>query len=276
MKQIIMESKQKSYCVISWNVNSYNDDIHDWLKQVVLKSRPDIIFLSETKKKRDDLVLKFSEFTEYNAIINANDPARWHGVAMLIRKDHMFTHIDVKMNIGVRSDNKTSEAATGRIITILLNDQVYIIGSYTPNSGQSDNIKYDYRTNIWDPAFVNLLEVLRSKAPTMWIGDINVALDDIDVSNPKLMSHYAGFTTLERANFKSLLSTGNWVDVWRHQNPKGVSYTWCGAPRKRNHGLRLDNVVVSGSLLPNTLNAFVIDDCAQSTDHLPVGAYINI
>ena len=267
-----MESPQKSYSIISWNINGYNDDIHLWLKQLITTTRPDIVFLSETKKKYDDLTSKFSEFTEYNTIINCHEPSRWHGVAMLIRKDHAYTHIGITMNIAVRSDNKSivAEAATGRIITIMLNNQIYIIGSYTPNSGTN----LDYRAKIWDPAFVNLLEILRSTAPTMWIGDINVALDNIDVSNPKTMCNYAGFTAPERKNFRDLLTTDNWIDIWRYQNPDGIAYTWCGYPRRLNHGLRLDNVIISKSLLPNTLNAFIMEECAQSTDHLPVGVYI--
>lgn len=111
--------------------------------------------------------------------------------------------------------------------------------------------------------------------PTMWIGDINVALDDIDVSNPKQMSKYAGFTPEERKNFRSFLQSGNWIDIWRHQHPDEILYTWCGAPPRPNYGLRLDNIVISKSLLPNIMSTFAISDTVPvSADHIIVGAYV--
>lgn len=270
-----VEAEKKPYVVLSWNVDCYSNDVHMWLLSLVNTSRPDVIFLSETKKKTEDLALLFSAFTDYNVIINAHDPPKWHGVAMLIRKDHSYQQIPIQMNIPTRSDSKGTEAATGRLIAICLNKQMYIIGSYTPNSGRSDQIKLHYRTKIWDPAFFNLLDQFRASGPTMWLGDINVALDDIDVSNPKTMCKYAGFTPEERANFRSLLQTGNWIDIWRHQHPNERTYTWCGAPPRPNYGLRLDNIVVSKSLLPNMMSTFVISDGVPvSADHIMVGAYI--
>jgi exodeoxyribonuclease-3 len=197
-----------------------------------------------------------------------------HGVVMLIRKDHSFQHIPVQMNITPRADTKTAEAATGRIILILLNKQLYLVGTYTPNSGRGDAVKLQYRTQMWDPTFFKLLDQLRSNGPTMWIGDINVALDEIDVSNPKTMCKYAGFIQEERNNFRSLLSTGNWIDIWRQQHPTDKVYTWCGNPPRPNYGLRLDNIIVSQSLVSNILNTFMLSECPISADHIPVGCYV--
>jgi exodeoxyribonuclease-3 len=259
--------------VISWNVDGYNDESHNYLSSLIQTSRPDVVFLSETKKKKDNLIPFFDTFTEYNYIINSHDPSKYHGVAMLIRKDNSHEPFDIVMNIPVRKDSHSKEAATGRIIAIRLNDKINIIGSYTPNSGRSDQEKLDYRVKIWDPAFTYVLEILRNQGPTMWIGDINVALNDIDVSNPKTMKKYAGFTPEERANLNSLLCAGNWIDIWRHQNPDKVEYTWLGYPHRANHGMRLDNIIVSSSLLPSMLNSYILSG-SNSSDHAPIGVYI--
>ena len=261
------------YMVLAWNVNGYSAGVHEWLLNVARTSRPDIIFLGETKKREAVLAPLFAEFNEYNVIINAHEPAQWHGVAMLIRKNHKYERVPIQMNIQPRSDTKTDEAATGRIIAISLNAQMYIIGSYTPNSGGRDAVKLAYRVQSWDPAFTRILEQLRANGPTMWIGDINVAPDNIDTSNPKTMSSWAGCSPQERANFRTLIQTGNWIDVWRHQHPTERAYSWCGTPRRPNYGLRLDNIVVSTSLAPRMLNTFMIPACPIS-DHIPVGAYV--
>lgn len=267
---------KRTYMILSWNVDGYTDDIHVWLLSLAKTSRPDIIFLSETKKKRENLEVLFTAYTEYNVIINAHIPANLHGVVMLIRKDHSYENIPTQMNIASRSDTKTSEAATGRVILINLNKLLYIIGSYTPNSGRSDPVKLHYRTHIWDPAFFNLLNQLNENGPTMWVGDINVALDEIDVSNHKTMCKYAGFTEGERSNFRSILNTGNWIDIWRYQHPTDRIYTWCGNPPRPDYGLRLDNIIISQSLVPTILDTFMVSECPISADHIMIGCYCNI
>lgn len=262
------------YVMLSWNINGYSDDIHSWLLSLTRTSRPDIIFLSETKRKEDLLRSKFSEFTDYNVIINVHTPSTFHGVAMLIRKDHTYQEIRVNFGIPVRSDNKCNDACSGRVISIMFNNKMYILGTYVPNSGRSDENKLSYRINIWDPAVKQYLELLRSNGPTIWMGDINVALDDIDVSNSKAMSRYAGFTPMERANLRSLLQSGDWVDIWRQHHPTDRSYTWVGSPHQSNFGMRLDNIIITKSLAGKIINSFIMDDCPQSSDHLPIGIYI--
>ena len=265
-----------SYLVISWNVNSYTSDIHQWLILFVQANKPDVIFLSETKKKEEDLKILFSDFSDYNIIINSHNPSRWHGVAMLIRKNHSYEQYNVNMNIPTRSDSKSTEAAIGRIIAIKLNNVVNIIGSYIPNSGKSDQVKLDYRTKIWDPTFYNLLEIFRNNGHTIWMGDINVSLNDIDVSNPKTMKKYAGFTSEERQNFSSYFKDNNWYDIWRYQNPDVKKYTWCGTPRRLDYGMRLDNIIISQSLINKKFNTFMIESCPLSTDHIIVGAHVTV
>src|SRR5204863_5336890 len=109
---------------------------------------------------------------------------------------------------------------------------------------------------VWDPAFEKVLTTLSNDAPTLWMGDINVALDVIDVSHPQRMKNYAGFRPEERSNLKQLLDKG-WVDVWRHQHPNDTQYSWLGYPHRDHHGMRLDNMIVSQSLLPQCANAFL-------------------
>ena len=280
MKRISFRIKESNkmaspYTILSWNVDGYTYETHTWLLSLAQINRPDVIFLSETKKKPEDLLPVFSAFTDYNAIINSHNPSKWHGVAMLIRKDHFYERIDVNMNIPVRKDSYDQEAATGRVIVIHLNKHIYIIGTYTPNSGRSDQIKLDYRTRIWDPTFAFLLETFRNHGHTLWIGDINVALNELDVSKPTAMSKYAGFTPAERANLVSLLGTGNWIDIWRSQNPTQRIYTWLGYPHRPNYGMRLDNIIVSKSLVHYMLNSFMLPQSPESSDHIPIGVYVS-
>jgi exodeoxyribonuclease-3 len=265
--------QQGSLTILSWNVNGYTVGIHEWLLGLIQRSHIDIIFLSETKKREEELNLKFAAFTNYNVIINAHEPARYHGVAMLIRKEHQYVRIPIQMGIAPRSDTKVPEAATGRIIAVQMRG-LNIIGSYTPNSsGALDETKLTYRVRTWDPAFAQILEQLRANAPTVWMGDINVAPTDLDISNPGTMRSWAGCSPQERANFATLIGTGNWVDVWRYQHPQQRGYSWVGSTRRPNYGMRLDNIIVSAPLLERVTQTIMISECPIS-DHIPVGAQI--
>src|SRR5688572_28977304 len=128
-------NEEKIYNIVAWNINGYNDEIHKelmWkLKQV---NSPDIIFLSETKRRYDYVQSKLAEFVNYNYIINCHNPANFHGVAMLIKRVHAFEYVQVSLNIPVRRDNKSNDATIGRIICIKFipfntGTPVYVIGT---------------------------------------------------------------------------------------------------------------------------------------------------
>lgn len=263
------------YHLFAWNVDAYTDAIHDWLKEFLDTEEPDVIFISETKKPAARLKVLFDELSNYKAIINSHVPTRWHGVAMLIHTKHAYKKLPVQMNISTRKDTKTDEAATGRVIAIELNGEINVIGSYTPNSGRNDAIKLVYRTQIWDPAFMHLLELSRSARPTIWMGDINVALSEKDVSNPRKMQYWAGFTPQERYNLNYLLSSPYWVDAWRQQYPHKEEYTWVGRVRQLNYGMRLDNIIISENLMSKVVDTYILQKCSTDTDHLPVGMILN-
>lgn len=258
-----------TYQFFSWNVDGYTETIHNWLQSYLEENGPDVVFLSETKKPESVLRQYFDQFSHYQYIINAHDPSKYHGVAMLIKKPHHYVQIPIQMNISTRKDTKSPEAANGRIIVIQLNGRLNVIGSYTPNSGRY----FDYRITIWDPAFFYLLGLLKANGPTLWMGDINVALTNLDVSDPNDMSTWPGFTLPERINFQALLNSG-WIDPWRLQHPQMRDYSWVGRLRRPNYGMRIDNIIISDNLLPNVEDTYILSDVTTDTDHLPVIAYI--
>lgn len=252
--------------IVAWNIDGYDDKIHEKLCAVDY----DIVFLSETKRKPDYLATKLKELDKYNFIINVHTPCNFHGVVMLIKKGIDYQHINVKLPIACRSDNKSGDPCSGRVITVLIND-VYIVGTYVPNSGSKDQVKLDYRVRIWDPALANLLN---SFDKVIFLGDINVAPTEKDVSHPAKMKYYAGFSPEERKNIEEFLK-GDWVDLWRERNPDKKQFTWVGYPNKLNYGLRLDNIIVKKQLLPLVQDVY-IDSTFNLSDHLLVGIKIDL
>lgn len=261
--------------LVAWNVNGYSDTIHAWLTHFLERTQPDIVFLSETKKPASLLKKYLSQLEDYHHIINAHVPSQWHGVVMLIKKVHSYHPLPIAMKIPTRKDTRTSEAGTGRLIAIELNG-ISIVGSYTPNSGSAaDRVKFNYRINIWDPAFAAVLEILRGRGPVIVMGDLNVAPSDDDLSNPEFMHAWPGCSPQERLNFDTLVQ-GHWIDTWRSQHPDESQYTWVGSLHLRDdYGMRLDHVLVSDDLVSRLKKSYIVADCSKDTDHLPVGLYLS-
>ena len=263
------------YTVVSWNVNGYKPDIHDWLKEFIKVNNPSVLFLTETKKTVEELHPYLSQFTDYNVIYNVHKPKHWHGVVMLINKKHTYEQFQINMGIPPRADCKDVSPTCGRIISISLDKKFYLVGTYTPNSGHGAPLKYlNYRIQ-WDKAFHEVLNFIRTNGAVVWIGDINVAATDLDVSNQKIMAKWAGFTPEERKSFNEFLS-GQWIDIWRKQHPGVKLYSWRGSSRSPNYGMRLDNIIISKDLEPYTTNSFMITDCECSSDHIPLGIQLQL
>jgi exodeoxyribonuclease III len=268
-----MDTQKISF--FSWNVNAYNQTIHACLLRYIGKYAPDVIFLCETKMKKDKLESYLNVIKEYNYIVNSHSPSSMHGVCMLIKKTHVYERLSIDLGIEARTDSLSKDASEGRLIAIKLNNLINVVGSYIPNSGMFSEYKLNYRTKIWDPAFFRLLESLRETASTIWMGDINVALEDIDVSHPETMSQKCGYTPQERENLKLFLSSKKWVDVWRTQHPNDKTYTWIKT-KTLGKGMRLDNIIVTNDLLPKLGDSSILTNLSNLSDHCPINFDLQI
>jgi len=108
-------------------------------------------------------------------------------------------------------------------------------------------------------------------------GDLNVAHNDIDITNPKQKKNRVpGFFDNERAAFNELLVSGQgYVDCFRHMHPTEQKYTYWSnflkAPRSNDNGWRIDYFVVSRDLIESE----AIKECdtmmyVRGSDHCPM------
>ena len=91
------------------------------------------------------------------------------------------------------------------MITLEFKDY-YFITVYTPNS-QSELARLSYRMK-WEEDFLAYLKKLEEKKPVIFCGDLNVAVESIDLKNPKTNRKNAGFTDEEREKMRTILSNG--------------------------------------------------------------------
>lgn len=126
--------------------------------------------------------------------------------------------ISVKEGIGKKEHDEE-----GRTLTLEF-EKFYLVSCYVPNAGQK-LVRLAYRTNKWDPDFKNYLDDLKKSKHVILTGDLNVAHNEIDISNPKGNERSAGFTIEERTEFGKLLNDG-WIDSFRNLYPKEVKYRY--------------------------------------------------
>ena len=86
-------------------------------------------------------------------------------------------YISVSYGLGIEEHDHE-----GRVITAEF-PEYYIVTCYTPNS-KDGLARLDYRMT-WEDAFLAYLKKLEEKKPVIFCGDLNVAVEEIDLKNPK-------------------------------------------------------------------------------------------
>lgn len=172
-----------------------------------------------------------------------------------------------------------------------------LLATYSPNNG-SDPESFARRA-AWDKA-LNEAVVQRNR-PLLWIGDLNVAAERIDVTHPDWFAQQCyqgepadmrgqpGFTEGERRRFKELLVTGRLVDAYRRLHPSddvppaaGPYFTWRGHPpvhqtvaKYHGKGMRIDYALVAEEMLARLEACDILGQGADrngflGSDHCPL------
>lgn len=252
--------------IYTWNVNGYNSIIHRAVVNLLNDEQIDVLFLTEIKCKSETI----KEIDGYSLIVNSNIPANYHGVAMFINNKIKYEQISNILNIYARHDTKARDASVGRVISIKIND-LYIVGVYSPNSGVNGLKNIKYRIEIWDKGLADYLNSLGDNV--LLIGDLNIALDRFDVSDPNIMKSWPGYTDKERESFKETYT--NFIDVYRKFDPTGRIYTWIGTDPRPNYGMRLDHIMVNSQNIYNKINSLLFCQEITISDHIPIGVEIS-
>ena len=124
----------------------------------------------------------------------------------------------------------------------------------------------------WEEDFLAYLKKLEEKKPVIFCGDLNVAVEEIDLKNPKTNRKNAGFTDEEREKMRTILSNG-FIDTFRYLYPDQTGiYSWWSYrfnARKNNAGWRIDYFIVSECLKDRISDAKILTD-VMGSDHCPI------
>ena len=132
-----------------------------------------------------------------------------------------------------------------------------------------------YRTLRWDlDVYHTLNELKKSYDNIIWVGDLNVARKDNDISYKSII---AGTTQEERDNFENFIINDKWIDTFDKMN-EDISHVnnRCTYGYGNKLQLRLDYIICSEKMDKHIEYSKIIydskngDDYIEVSDHLPI------
>lgn len=251
----------------TWNVNSLNvrlPQVIDWLQA----NPVDVLALQELKLTNEKFPFAALQEAGYQA--QCFGQKTYNGVALLTRSEAT----DVVRNIPGFSDDMA------RVISADVAG-VRVIGAYFPNGQEPGSEKFEYKM-CWLGALRQWLRDALAKYPKLVLmGDYNITFDDADVWDPVGLKDSIHCTEEERYELRALMALGL-HDAFRLFPQAGKSFSWWDYRDfgfRRNHGLRIDHILVSDTLKP-LVKGCLIDKTPRKnerpSDHAPVLVEIEI
>ncbi|KAI9221253.1 Endonuclease/exonuclease/phosphatase [Blastocladiella britannica] len=240
--------------LVTLNVAGWNAAVKKGLDRLVSIESPDVLFLQETKLSSDPNLSSTESLVAYPHCYYSHCKTKkgYSGTACFSRVEPTAVHY------GFGPDHRDSE---GRVIALHF-PTLAIVSAYVPNAGAGLK-RLEVKTEWVASMKAYLAEIQASGKRIVYCGDLNVAHTELDLARPKTNHKTAGFTPSERTSFTDLLESLALVDVWRHQHPEEVGFTYYGfrwGARTKRLGWRLDYFVVSQGLLAISSAATVAAD----------------
>ena len=259
------------FSIGTWNVNSLRvrgEQLTDWLRA----NSPDVVGLQETKIQDPDF--PHAAFTAAGYHTEFSGQKTYNGVALLSR--HPMT--DVVRDIP-DFDDPPRRVLAATIATPSASFRV--INLYVPNGQAPGSEKFAYKLR-WLDALTRWLErEARAHPGLVVMGDFNVAPEDRDVHDPAAWIGNVHVSPEERAALARITDLGL-VDAFRHFEQPEKSFSWWDYRQggfRRNHGLRIDLILVHRLLLPRLASCRIDVEprrVERASDHTPVVATFSL
>ncbi|MEG6615003.1 exodeoxyribonuclease III [Peptococcaceae bacterium 1198_IL3148] len=233
--------------VASFNVNSIRARLGiltEWLD----KNQPDVLCIQETKVSDEQFPLADIKAAGFNVVFNGQKS--YNGVAIV--SPHEIT--DVSKELGFPADS-----GEARFIKAVVKG-IPVVNSYIPQGQDVNSPKFAYKLSYISHMRQYFAHHFRPDAPLLWLGDFNVALEDIDVHDPKRLRGRVMFHPEEHKVLNQVKEWG-FVDVFRQHQPEGGNFTFWDyrIPNgvQRNVGWRLDHIWATKPLAQLSTQAWI-------------------
>jgi len=250
--------------VATFNVNSVRSRLH--ILEKWLEGNPvNVICMQETKTVDESFPSFF--FTELGYEVVFSGEKAYNGVAIASNYPIEDVHFGFE-------DGEEPQAET-RLIRASVRG-INIINTYIPQGKSIDHPDYQYKLR-----FLQRLEVLFNRKFSkdellLWVGDMNVAPTDMDVTSPERKRDHVCFHEDLKVLFEEVKKWG-FLDLFRKYKPGEAEFSFWDYRVKnaleRNIGWRIDHILATLPLAGLSMDCYV-DRKPRSwekpSDHTPV------
>lgn len=247
--------------VATFNANSIRarmDQLLDWLQ----REQPDVLGVQETKVRDDEFPADPIRQAGYHVVFRGQ-PAH-AGVALICREEPQ--EVACGLDDGGDPDG-------ARLIRAMVGE-VAVVNTYVPQGRSPDSDHFQYKL-----AFLGRLRALFERhydpgQPLLWLGDLNVAPEPIDVHDPVRLKDHVDFHPEARAALEQVREWG-FVDLFRRHHPEEAGqYTYYDY-RVRNAvergvGWRVDHIWGTEVMASKSIRAWIDLDARRAerpSDH---------
>ncbi len=257
-----------------WNVNSARvrkDHILQYLKQY----QPDYLLLQELKLPSEEFFT--DELLPLGYQSHVHGQKTYNGVAILTKSAQAIVE---STNLPLLSENDPEDPQARFLHIKDPKTNYHIINIYLPNGNPiidengKPHEKFLYKLNWMERLYCYLQPLMAQTDKIIIAGDWNIAPFDRDVYDLKVMQDDALIQPQSRAAYFKILHLG-FTDALKQQN-YDAGYTWWdyrGGGFKRNHGMRIDHILMTASLADHLACAEIHQDyraLEKPSDHAPV------
>ena len=223
--------------IATWNINSVRRRLPlvvDWLTA----NKPDVLCLQETKVQDNDFpAAAFREVGYYAAFRGMKG---YNGVATLSR------HEPESVLHGLCEGPDSEDV---RIVKTVIGG-IPIVNTYVPQGYKVSTDKYVTKLEWFHRVRRYFSEHFDPKMEAIWLGDLNVAPEPIDVYHPDRRVNDPDFHIDAREAYRHAVGWG-FIDVFRELYPDRVQYTYWDYFRNafaNNWGWRIDHILATAPL----------------------------
>ncbi len=261
-----------TFKLATWNINSVRLRI-GIVEQFLKDHEPDVLCLQEIKCQNDQFPQKAFDALGYTYSA-VHGQKGYHGVATVSKQP--LNEIASTDYVGMGDT---------RHVKCLVDTKVgplHVHNFYVPaGSDEADpvkNPKFDHKLK-----FLDEMKELTSDidgAPSILVGDLNIAPLENDVWSHKKLLKVVSHTPIETDGLNDVMRSGDWRDLIRKHIPEDEKiFTWWSYRAKdwdaADKGRRLDHVWSSPKIADNLSDIMVLREARgweKPSDHVPVMA----
>ncbi|MCH8119068.1 MAG: exodeoxyribonuclease III [Planctomycetes bacterium] len=247
--------------IASFNVNSLRARLPIVL-QWLAEYQPNILCVQETKVQDNDFPIEAFDETEYRYVFKGQKS--YNGVAIFSRNEIT--------NVKFGFDDEPKDEA--RLIKAEING-IVVVNTYIPQGYLPESQKFEYKLDWFSRLLAFFEKNFEPTDPVLWVGDLNVAPQPIDVYDPVNLSGHVCFHPQVHKALEKIVQWG-FVDVFRMHCKEAGQYTFWDYRLnsfQRNLGWRLDHIMATKPLAEKCTACYIDKQprfAERPSDHTPI------